>query len=263
LPILTDLGQGSGARVSNSHAVVVGGSKGLGLLVTDSFLARGMDVTVLSRTPANQHVGNPRISHVYVDLAETTSIQMALDVLRATLTAGALNYLVLCQRYRGDDDPWTGEIQVGLTASRQLIEGLTDAFSDAGDRAIGIVSSVYARFVGSSQPVGYHVVKAGLNAMVRYYAFSLGSRGVRVNAVMPLTYMKDTSRAYYQSQAQLMDLYDRLVPLRRMGEAGDSANALDFLCSEKASFISGQCLYVDGGVSAVWPEETAKRFQHP
>jgi NAD(P)-dependent dehydrogenase (short-subunit alcohol dehydrogenase family) len=249
--------------VSNSHAVVVGGSKGLGLLVTDGFLARGMNVTVLSRTPASQHVGNTRLRHVHIDLAETGSIQAALDILRATLTGSALSYLVLCQRYRGDDDPWTGEIQVGLTASRQLIEGLTGSFSEAGDRAIGIVSSVYARFVGSSQPVGYHVVKAGLNAMVRYYAFSLGQRGIRINAVMPLTYVKDTSRAYYQSQTRLMALYDQFVPLRRMGDAADSANALDFLCSEKASFISGQCIYVDGGVSAVWPEEIAKRFQDP
>jgi NAD(P)-dependent dehydrogenase (short-subunit alcohol dehydrogenase family) len=60
-----------------------------------------------------------------------------------------------------------------------------------------------------------------------------------------------------------MALYDQLVPLRRMGDAGDSADALDFLCSKKAGFISGQCLYVDGGVSAVWPEEIAKRFQNP
>lgn len=249
--------------MSHSHAVVVGGSRGLGLLVTDSFLARGMNVTVLSRTPASQHIGNTRIRHVHVDLAQTASIQAALDGLPAALPGSGLNYLVLCQRYRGEDDPWTGEIQVGLTASRQLIEGLTDSFSEVGDRAIGIVSSVYARFVGSSQPVGYHVVKAGLNAMVRYYAFSLGQRGIRINAIMPLTYMKDTSRAYYQSQARLMALYDQLVPLRRMGDAADSANALDFLCSEKASFISGQCLYVDGGVSAVWPEEIAKRFQDP
>jgi NAD(P)-dependent dehydrogenase (short-subunit alcohol dehydrogenase family) len=249
--------------VSSSHAVVVGGSKGLGLVVTDNFLARGMQVTVLSRTPADKHANDPRIRHVKVDLGETHSIQAALDVLRAAMPDDAVRYLVLCQRYRGSGDPWTGEIQIELTASRQLIEGLTDAFCETGDRAIGIVSSVYAQFVGSSQPIGYHVAKAGLNAMVRYYAFSLGQRGIRINAIMPLTYIKETSRAYYQSQPQLMSRYSRLVPLRRMGEARDSANALDFLCSEKASFINGQCLFVDGGVSAVWPEEIAERFQHP
>jgi len=247
--------------VSSSHAVVVGGSKGLGLVVTDNFLARGMNVTVLSRTPADKHAGEPRIRHVKVDLGKTASIQAALDALVAA-PGNAVRYLVLCQRYRGDDDPWSGEIQVELTASRQLIEGLADAFCETGDRAIGIVSSVYAQFVGSSQPIGYHVAKAGLNAMVRYYACSLGQRGIRTNAIMPLTYIKETSRAYYQSQPELIARYDRLVPLRRMGEAADSANALDFLCSEKAGFINGQCIYIDGGVSAIWPEEIAERFQH-
>jgi len=141
-----------------------------------------------------------------------------------------------------------------------LIEGFADHFTSAGDRAIGVVSSVYAQFVGASQPVGYHVVKAGLNEMVRYYASTLGRRGIRVNAIMPLTYMKDESRQFYESNAGLMDVYERLVPLRRMGHAEDSANALNFLCSEQASFINGQSLLIDGGVSVVWPEEVAKHF---
>jgi NAD(P)-dependent dehydrogenase (short-subunit alcohol dehydrogenase family) len=57
-----------------------------------------------------------------------------------------------------------------------------------------------------------------------------------------------------------MDVYERLVPLRRMGQAEDSSNALNFLCSEQASFINGQSLFIDGGVSVVWPEEVAKSF---
>ena len=164
------------------------------------------------------------------------------------------------RRRLGQGDPWDGEIKVGLTASKYLIEGFADHFASAGDRAIGVVSSVYAQFVGGSQPVGYHVVKAGLNEMVRYYAATLGRRGVRVNAIMPLTYMKDESRHFYEENAALMDVYERLVPLRRMGHAEDSANALNFLCSEQASFINGQSLFIDGGVSIVWPEEVAKSF---
>nr|ALS90739.1 enoyl-(Acyl carrier protein) reductase [uncultured bacterium] len=144
-----------------------------------------------------------------------------------------------------------------------MIEGFSDHFTSAGDRAIGVVSSVYAQFVGASQPVGYHVVKAGLNEMVRYYASTLGRRGIRVNAIMPLTYVKDESRQFYESNASLMNVYERLVPLRRMGHAEDSANALNFLCSEQASFINGQSLLIDGGVSVVWPEEVAERLCRP
>ena len=241
--------------MSPGHAVVVGGTRGLGRVVVERFLARGFDVTAISRNPP---AGPSEARHVAADLE---TLQCADATVEAVLAAGGpLRYLVFCQRYRGTGDAWQGEIQVGLNASRLLIESLATQFCPAGDRAIGIVSSVYAGFVGSSQPVGYHVVKAGLNQMVRYYAWELGRQGIRANAVMPLTYIKPESRAYYDSKPDLHDLYDRFVPLRRLGEAADSANLLDFLCSDKASFINGQCIYVDGGVSTVWPEELARNL---
>jgi NAD(P)-dependent dehydrogenase (short-subunit alcohol dehydrogenase family) len=238
------------------HAVVVGGTKGLGLVVVERFLAREFVVTVLSRKPSNQHAGNPRIYHLAADLENPQEIHGIWT--RACAQAGPVRYLALCQRFRGSGDSWAGEMQVGLGASRSLIEGFGDCFCDSGDRGIGVVSSVYAQFVGGSQPVGYHVVKAGLNSMVRYYAWVLGRRGIRVNAIMPLTYMKQESRQFYENNTKLLEVYDRFVPLRRMGEAEDCANAIDFLCSDKAAFINGQSLFIDGGVSVVWPEEVAK-----
>lgn len=241
--------------MSPGHAVVVGGTRGLGRVVVERFLARGFDVTAISRTPSS---GASAARHVAADLETLQSADAT--VARVLQSGGPVRYLVFCQRYRGTGDPWQGEIQVGLNASRLLIEGFAAHFCDAGDRAIGIVSSVYAGFVGSSQPVGYHVVKAGLNQMVRYYAWELGRRGIRANAVMPLTYIKPESRAFYESKPDLQDLYDRFVPLRRLGEADDSANLLDFLCSKKASFINGQSIFVDGGVSVVWPEELARNL---
>jgi len=244
--------------VSGEHAVVVGGTRGLGLVVVERFLARGCNVTVISRNPSQRHAGSPQVHHLPADLEHAESLDgiwtKAYDAL------GSINYLVLCQRFRGTGDPWDGEIRVGLTASKRLIEGFADHFTPAGDRAIGVVSSVYAQYVGSSQPVGYHVVKAGLNEMVRYYAATLGRRGIRVNAIMPLTYLKEESRQFYEGNAGLMDLYGRLVPLGRMGSSEDSANALSFLCSEQASFINGQSILIDGGVSVLWPEEVAKSF---
>ena len=75
---------------------------------------------------------------------------------------------------------------------------------------------------------------------------------------MPLTFMKPESRDFYLSDARLLEVYQRLVPLGRLGEADNSADLLDFLCSDKASFINGQCIFVDGGVSVIWPEEVAR-----
>jgi NAD(P)-dependent dehydrogenase (short-subunit alcohol dehydrogenase family) len=244
--------------VNAQHAVVVGGTRGLGLVVVERLLSRGFEVTILSRNPSPGHAGNSKVRHVAVDLEAVDALKGCCT--RACDAVGPIKYLILCQRFRGQGDPWDGEIKVGLTASKHLIESFADHFIADGDRAIGVVSSVYAQFVGGSQPVGYHVVKAGMNEMVRYYAATLGRRGIRVNAIMPLTYMKEESRHFYEDNAGLMDVYHRLVPLRRMGHAEDSANALNFLCSEQASFINGQSLFIDGGVSVVWPEEVAKSF---
>jgi NAD(P)-dependent dehydrogenase (short-subunit alcohol dehydrogenase family) len=242
--------------MATQHAVVVGGTKGLGLEIVERFLERGINVTILSRNPSAKHLENPQVRHLQVDLERLTTFGQ-IDA-EALVAHGPIDYLVLAQRYRGQGDPWSGEIQVGLNATRILIEGCTELFSSEGDRGIAAISSVYAEFVGGSQPVGYHVVKAGMNAMIRYYGWSLGRQRIRVNGIMPLSYVKDESREFYQRQTVLNDVYERFVPLGRMGEASENADAIDFLCSEKATFITGQCLFIDGGVSIVWPEETAK-----
>jgi len=240
----------------SGHALVVGGTHGLGRVVSERFLARGCRVTVLARkVPADAALA-ARVAHVAVDLE--TLRDGAAPVAAAVAHAGPLNYLVFCQRYRGQGDPWQGELQVSLSATDLLIRAAAAQFAHDGDRAIAVVSSVYAEFVGGSQPASYHVAKAGLNQLVKFYAWRLGPQGVRVNAVMPLTYLKQESQDHYLKNTALMDLYRRFVPLGRIGSADDSANLIDFLCSDKAAFITGQATFVDGGVSIVWPEELAR-----
>ncbi|KQZ01908.1 oxidoreductase [Pseudolabrys sp. Root1462] len=242
--------------MSGGQAVVIGGTKGLGREIAGRFLARGQKVTLVSRSRPNHLVDGTQPVHVAADLESLTD---ARDIVSEVVEAnGPVQYLIFSQRYRGGGDPWAGELQVGLNATRLLVEAFTNRFISEGDRAIGIVSSVYADFVGGSQPVGYHLVKAGLNQLARYYAWELGRQGIRVNAVMPLSYVKNESRPFYAAQTELTDLYKRFVPLGRMGDSVDAANLLDFLCSEKAGFINGQCIFVDGGVSVVWQEEVAK-----
>jgi NAD(P)-dependent dehydrogenase (short-subunit alcohol dehydrogenase family) len=240
----------------SGHALVVGGTHGLGRVVSERFLGRGCRVTVIARKAPTDRALAARVSHVEVDL-ETLGDGAAV-VAAAVEHGGPLSYLVFCQRYRGQADPWQGELQVSLRATDQLMRAAAEHFAAVGDRAIAVVSSVYAEFVGGSQPVSYHVAKAGLNQLVKFYAWRLGQQGIRVNAIMPLTYLKQESQDHYLKNTALMDLYRRFVPLGRIGSAEDSANLIDFLCSDKAAFITGQGIFVDGGVSIVWPEELAR-----
>src|SRR5437879_2270515 len=132
--------------MSRPHSIVVGGTRGLGLVVVVRLLTRGFDVSIMSRSPSARHAENPRVRHSAVDLEVADSLDGIWR--KACEGWGPISYLFLCQRFRDQGNPWEGELQVGLTASRCLIEGFPDCFAGGGDRAIGVVSSVYAQFVG-------------------------------------------------------------------------------------------------------------------
>ena len=72
--------------------------------------------------------------------------------------------------------------------------------------------------------------------------------------------MKDESRQYYVEKEDLRKLYEKIIPLHRMGKAEDIADVIEFLCSDKASYITGQEIIVDGGLSLVGQSSLAKHL---
>lgn len=242
-----------------THSIIFGGSKGLGRVLTRQMAARGDHVTVISRSEpplAERTVG---ARYLAADISDTTATKAALDT--AIKESGALNYLVFCQRYRGKEDSWVGELAVSLTASKQVVEYVQDRFAKAGDCGIVFVSSVFGDRIGEGQDISYHIGKAGLNHMARFYAVNLGRRGIRTNAVTPFTFLKEESKNFYLDNKELISLYEEIIPLGRMATSEDSANVITFLCSPAAGFVSGQNIYVDGGLSLVWPETLARKLK--
>ncbi len=241
-----------------SHVIVIGGSSGLGKVVSHQYAQRGHHVSVLSRNKPDFVCESDQFRHFSVDLSGLTAKDAQLLADTVISASGPPRYLVFCQRYRGSEKNLGSEIAVSISATATIIDAFSGNFVPEGDKAVAVVSSVYGDHVGSSQPLDYHVAKAGLNALVRYYAVSLGGKGIRINAISPLTYLKEESKHVYLGDAAKLEQYRRLVPLRRMGTAEECASTISFLCSEQASFVTGQNLYVDGGVSVIWPEELIK-----
>lgn len=239
------------------HALIIGGTRGLGRTTTDILSERGFSVSVVGRRDV---VDNDKIRtnvHYWVgDLSDQDNLTETLeDIIR---NRGEINYLIFCQRYRGAGDPWIGEFNVSLSLTKAIIEFLQERFDPSGDRSIVLVSSVFGDFVGEGQSVAYHVCKSGLNQMMRYYAVTLARRGIRVNAVTPFTFLKEESKDFYLSNKPLLSLYEEIVPLGRMPTATDSARLISFLCSTDSTFINGQNIYVDGGLSLLWQESLAR-----
>jgi len=231
------------------HFLIVGGTTGSGRALVRGLAADGKTVTVIGRHRPPEADRYPNVHVDLLDLADPGAVGGAIA--RCVDRDGGLDHVIFFQRYRGGGDAWTGELAVTLTATKTLIEAAAPHFRPGRDHAIVAVGTIASRFVLAEQPVGYHAAKAALLQMIRYYAVTLGPQGIRANVISPDTVIKDESRHVYESNRDLAALYETITPLGRMGTADDVAGVARFLCSPQASFITGQDIVVDGGLSLV------------
>lgn len=206
-----------------ADALVIGGTKGIGAEIAGHFKTRGEDVIAVGRKETGNLRGLPE----------------------------AIRYLVFSQRYRGKS--WKDEIETYLTVTKDLMEHYKFRFA-GGNHAVCMILSINAELIHPELGVGYHAGKAALLQMMRYYAVRFGGIGIRVNAVSPGTVQKG-DRPFYDA-----DWHTSLTPLGRMGHAREVASVVGFLCSPAASFVTGQNIVVDGGVSLQWQESLAREL---
>jgi NAD(P)-dependent dehydrogenase (short-subunit alcohol dehydrogenase family) len=226
------------------HLVIVGGTSPPGQATADTFAKAGWKVSLLGRSQSELQHSLIRLYRQ--DLTDEASLPVMFD--RIASDRGGVTHLVLCQRYRDSEDAWDGEFRVSLTATRVLL----DAFArqpDGVPQSVVILTSPASDRVALEQPAAYHVAKAGLAQLVRYYAVSLGPRGIRVNGVSPGAILKPRAHDFYRSHPELIELYERSTPLGRMGTPEDLAGAIHLFFSSDAGFVTGQVLCVDGGAS--------------
>ena len=241
--------------MSKKNCLIVGGSKGIGKSLVDLLVSEGNSVSVISReVPKNKVRGH--VTYYSADLLNETSLRKTLE--RIVKTNGKLDQLAFFQRYRGTGDDWSGEIETSLGGTKFVIDYLTPHFSR--NASIVLVSSVNSSLISDHLPLGYHVAKAGLVHIARYYASKLGPKGIRVNSISPGTILKDESKNFLVKDQNLKNFYQHVAPLGRMGTPLEVAEAAAFLLGQKSSFITGQNIAVDGGISIQWQETISAKL---
>jgi meso-butanediol dehydrogenase/(S,S)-butanediol dehydrogenase/diacetyl reductase len=233
------------------HYLIVGGSRGLGRAFAERLLTEGHAVSVVARTSPLLD----RAAFLQCDLADGVEAENIAS--RAREESGELDAVAFFQRHRAETNSWDGELRACLTATKQIIEASVPHFAPGGLRSIAVVSSVNATFISPHQPLGYHVAKAGLCELVRYFACTLGPSGIRVNAVCPSTFVKPDNEAFYAAHPDIANSLARLSPLNRMATHRDVNDVVMFLLGRQSSFITGQAIVVDGGISLAWPERSS------
>jgi meso-butanediol dehydrogenase/(S,S)-butanediol dehydrogenase/diacetyl reductase len=151
-----------------------------------------------------------------------------------------------------DEGDWERILAVNLKGVAYCCKAVIPAMLQQGSGAIVVVSSVNA-LVGSAGMAIYDMSKAGVLALMRSLATEFGQRGIRVNAVCPGNTLTDFHVEKMArkgvSVEQIREMTSGYGLLGRIAEPDEIANAIYFLASEQASFISGHALVVDGGFS--------------
>ena len=192
---------------------------------------------------------------LYVDLSKRNAPQaMVQDIVRRW---GKLDILVNNARsgkrtdfLAEDEDTWEEGMSVTLRAAFFASQEAIRVMAPKGGGSIVNISSVSASAVGAESAV-YHIAKAGLIQATRYLAAHAGNSGVRVNAVLPGFIVQDEDQARYSQDdnQHYREIAEFCHPLKSTGRSNDVAEAVLFLSSPEASFITGECLVVDGGLT--------------
>ncbi|MET0699728.1 MAG: SDR family NAD(P)-dependent oxidoreductase [Mycobacterium sp.] len=232
------------------RAVVTGGASGIGAAITDRLRSGGATVTVLDlhAVPGG----------IVVDLADRHAIGRAAEEIAAH--PGGVDVLVNCagtftpSPLRGlDMAVYDRILAVNLHAAVLLMRALSEPMAAQGYGRIVNVTSVHAR-VSEALSLAYDVSKGGLEAATRTASLELADDGVLVNAVAPgfvATNMSVVDGRNELEDEAFLDTYvhQGRLPLRRAAAAAEVAEAVAFLASDRNSYITGQSLVIDGGLT--------------
>lgn len=216
----------------NKVVIVTGGAQGIGKCIADEFRKQGAHVCVIDKQPGDYFVG---------DLADQSMIEkFAQSVIQKYGKVDAIvnNALPIM---RGLDECSYEEFQyalsVGVTAPFYLVKMLKDHLSDGA--SIVNISSSRDR-MSQPQTESYTAAKGGIAALTHALAVSLAGKA-RVNSISPGWI--DTAYTVYEGPDAIQQ------PAGRVGNPLDIANMVLFLCSEKAGFITGENICIDGGMT--------------
>lgn len=247
--------------LSGKVCVVTGAARGIGFAIAEGFSAAGAKVVVLDLEAGNAEAAASRLSGDVLALACDTADETSVGAAAARVKAafGRCDVLVnnaaifrpkpLIESTLQD---WNDGLAVNLSGYYNCVQAFGRLMLESGGGAMVHIGSI-AAFTSQFHGVDYSATKAAVTVFSRQVAIEWGGRGIRSNVVHPgLT--RTPLTAERNAGTDVMARRARMTAAKRMGEPGDIADAVLFLASDRASYVTGADMIVDGGLQRMLTE---------
>ena len=243
-------------KLRNKIAIVTGGSRGIGYATVERFLQEGATVILTASSPATAQKAVDQLKEKYPDakvagispnLTDQESVRSSF--INIVKEYGAIDILVNnagvseSTHFEGyTEELFDKVMDLNVKGVYNATRAAVEFMAERGEGVILNTSSMVS-ITGQPSGLAYPTSKFAVNGMTISLARELGPKGIRVNAVAPGIIETDMMKAVPK---EIIDPMISRIPLRRLGQPEDIANAFVFLASEEASYITGVILSVDG-----------------
>jgi len=237
--------------------IITGGAGGIGAACAERFAADGARVMIAdidgdgaARTAARLAAQGAEVLSVAADVGDKASVEA---MVKATMDAfGAVDVLInnAAILHQADvleleEEDFDRTIRINLKGYFLCAQAAARRMVEQGGGVIINMSSVQA-VMAVPTILPYVVCKGGVNQMTKTFAIALADKNIRVNAIGPGTIMTDLARSLLSDEAAMRKVMMR-TPMGRGGEPSEIASIAAFLADDDSSYITGQCIYADGG----------------
>lgn len=237
-------------RFDGKVALVTGGARGIGGATAARLAAEGAKVAVTDLS----FDGEDQALQIQCDVTQRDQVESA--VAQTVSELGGLDILVTCAGiirdnllFKMTDDDFDSVIATHLRGTFLAAQAAQAHMVEQKSGKMVLISSTSA--LGNRGQTNYAAAKAGIQGMAKTLAFELGPFGINVNCVAPgFVVTQMTAQTAERVGVEFEDFQQAAatqIPLRRVGQPEDIASVIAFLCSDDASFVSGQVIYVRGG----------------
>lgn len=232
--------------MAEKNYVIVGGSHGIGFGLVQRLVAAGHSVTVLSRT-ADQLAGLAGVNHVTIDV--TT------DEISAEILPGSIDGLAYCpgsinlRSFRGlKPEVFREDFELNVVGAIKCLQAALGGLKAAESSSVLMFSTI-AVSQGMTMHASVATAKGAIEGLTRSLAAELAPK-VRVNCIAPALTDTPLAERFFANEEKAASM-GQMYPLKRTGTVADIASLGAFLLSDQATWITGQVIGVDGGLSAV------------